>query len=412
MDPHSDRGAANFASLARIPPVTGVSTGALATVAGAVDPASAHSGADRITEILTALMRAVGAEIGAVHRDDGAGRLVAIAAVGSEGGDPDPGAALARVVAATGDGDPAPLGPDAAEALASLGQAAGLGAAIMVQGRARGAIWVAGADPGHEGEARAAFLLAADRIGAAVENIELRESLERAMAQILERDERMLGRIGLDIHDGPTQQLSVALLEVQLLEAELAEADRQGMALPEALRPAMTRIYETVGGALHEMRELIGHLRPAQFEDRALPEILGDAITAFEARSGAEVSHSFVGKFAEDGISITQRITFYRVLQEALANAHRHGSASRCEVRVEAVADGLRMRVSDNGSGFDVEHAMRPRAGTPMARFGLHGMRDRAELLGGTCDIESAEGQGSTITIFLPRWNKEGGDGD
>ena len=78
------------------------------------------------------------------------------------------------------------------------------------------------------------------------------------------------GASGLDIHDGPTQQLSVALLEVQLLEADLNDAEAEGVVLPEKLRPGLGRIYETLGGALQEMRELIGHLRPAQFEDRLL----------------------------------------------------------------------------------------------------------------------------------------------
>ncbi len=116
------------------------------------------------------------------------------------------------------------------------------------------------------------------------------------MAQILEKDERMLGRIGLDIHDGPTQQLSVALLEVQLLEADLADAEEAGEPPPESLRPSLERIYETVGGALHEMRELIGHLRPAQFEDRRLTDILQDAIAAFEARSDCRVEADLGGR--------------------------------------------------------------------------------------------------------------------
>ena len=67
----------------------------------------------------------------------------------------------------------------------------------------------------------------------------MRDNLERAMAQILATDERMLGRMGLDIHDGPTQQLSVALLEVQLLEADLADAEDGG--LPDARVAAARR---------------------------------------------------------------------------------------------------------------------------------------------------------------------------
>jgi signal transduction histidine kinase len=253
----------------------------------------------------------------------------------------------------------------------------------------------------------AAVRLCAERLGASLEREALHHSLERAMAQILESDERMLGRIGLDIHDGPTQQLSVALLEVQLLEADLEEAQRNGVPMPESLRPSMGRIYETVGGALHEMRELIGYLRPAQFENRTLPEILSDAIIAFEARSGAEVEITHEGEFPRNGISITQRITFYRILQEALTNAHRHGQAAHCRVRLTQRPGGIALRVEDDGCGFEVDQAFRPRSGQPVARFGIHGMRDRAELLGGTFAIVSHRDRGTTVEVFLPRWRAE-----
>jgi signal transduction histidine kinase len=169
----------------------------------------------------------------------------------------------------------------------------------------------------------------------------------------------------------------------------------------------MGRIYETVGGALHEMRELIGYLRPAQFENRTLPEILADAITAFEARSGAEVEITHEGEFPRNGISITQRITFYRILQEALTNAHRHGQARHCRVRLTQRPGGIALRVEDDGRGFDVHQAFRPRSGQPVARFGIHGMRDRAELLGGTFAIVSDGDRGTTVEVFLPRWRAE-----
>ena len=68
------------------------------------------------------------------------------------------------------------------------------------------------------------------------------------MAQILEKDERMLGRIGLDIHDGPTQQLSVALLEVQLLEADLADAEEAGGPRPSrCARPSSASTRRSAG---------------------------------------------------------------------------------------------------------------------------------------------------------------------
>jgi signal transduction histidine kinase len=232
----------------------------------------------------------------------------------------------------------------------------------------------------------------------------MRGNLERAMAQILATDERMLGRMGLDIHDGPTQQLSVALLEVQLLEADLADAQDGGLPAPETLRPALGRIYETVGGALHEMRELIGHLRPAQFEDRRLSDILQDAVAAFEARADCTVTTEWEGEFSVNGVSITQRITLYRILQETLTNAHRHGRATHVDVRVRDDESGVTLEVRDDGAGFDPAQVQRRRPGMPLARFGLHGMRDRAQILGGSFDVTSRPGEGTTVRVFLPRW--------
>jgi signal transduction histidine kinase len=300
--------------------------------------------------------------------------------------------------------DPEIATGDLAEAIAALGAPAGLVVPIPSEGGGGGACLVAGREPVEDPLRLHALRVGAERAGALLDAVRLRENLERAMAQILATDERMLGRIGLDIHDGPTQQLSVALLEVQLLEADLADAEDGGLPTPDSLRPALGRIYETVGGALHEMRELIGHLRPAQFEDRRLPDILGDAITGFESRTDCAVEVEWEGEFPVNGISITQRITLYRILQETLTNAHRHGRAAHATVRVIEDEEGTTLEVTDDGAGFDPAAVQRRRPGMPLARFGLHGMRDRAQILGGTFEVESAPDRGATVRVFLPRW--------
>ena len=182
----------------------------------------------------------------------------------------------------------------------------------------------------------------------------LRANLERAMAQILETDERMLGRIG-PRHPRRAHPAALGgLLEVQLLEAELADAEAPGTTLPESLRPSLGRIYETVGGALHEMRELIGHLRPAQFEDRRLPDILGDAVAAFEARSGLPGDAGLEGEFPEDGVSITQRIT---LLPHPPGDADqrpppRPGHRGRACSLHRGRRPASRLEVTDNGVGL------------------------------------------------------------
>ena len=278
--------------------------------------------------------------------------------------------------------------------------------AVPVAPQSGAVVVVAGGAPlAEDPVSRHALRVGARRIGALVDIVRVRDNLERAMAQILATDERMLGRMGLDIHDGPTQQLSVAMLEVQLLEADLADAEEGGLPTPESIRPAVGRIYETVGGALHEMRELIGHLRPAQFEDRRLSEILQDCVTAFESRSDVQTHTEWIGEFPVNDVSITQRITLYRILQETLTNAQRHGRATRIDVRVTADDSGVTLEVTDDGGGFDPEEVQRRRPGMPLARFGLYGMRDRAQILGGSFDITSAAGDGTTVRVFLPRWS-------
>ena len=359
-----------------------------------------------LDELFGALSRALGgAGVAVVQR----GTTPDDALIGFAGlGDRDR-AALARaagaLVADAAVGDGLHLGPGEMRP-AGPGAAAPAGTLVTPVPGSRGeaALVVVPADGSPEGTGALAVALAAERTGAAMELGRLRADLDRAMAQILEADERLLGRIGLDIHDGPTQHLSVALLELQLLEAELGESSEAGAALPPSLMPGLQRIYETLGGALTEMRELIGHLRPAQFEGRRLTEILNDAIVGFEARSGCRVEAEMHGEFPVDGVSVTQRITFYRILQEALNNAYRHGRARVVRVHVRETEEGIALRVRDDGAGFDAEGALRPRTGAPIARFGLHGMRDRASVLGGTFAVTSSPGEGAEVRVFLPRW--------
>jgi signal transduction histidine kinase len=312
---------------------------------------------------------------------------------------------VGQIPANSGEAEIAPGedGPLAA-ALAGLGAPAGLTVPLAADGGVHGVLLLAAEDPpAADPVRRQAARVGARRIGAVLDAIRLRANLDRAMAQILEKDERMLGRIGLDIHDGPTQQLSVALLEVQLLEADLADAEEAGGPAPESLRPSIGRIYETIGGALHEMRELIGHLRPAQFEDRRLPDILQEAIAGFESRSDGRVETTWEGEFAVNGVSATQRITLYRILQEALTNAHRHGRATLVTVLCRDEEAATTLVVTDDGAGFDPDAVQRRRPGVPLQRFGLYGMRERAQMLGGTFAVTSAPGRGTTIRVVLPR---------
>ena len=373
----------------------------------------------KVHDILRAIVTGLGARAGALQVvDERTGRLVLAAAINLRAGsdllhDAAPLEGVGARVLEEGIEVTAGFGSTGAplpEAFRVEGLMSAVGFPIRGRHRVMGVLWVASDIPidcaGLQGDAAR---VGAERLGWWLEESRLYQTLERAMGQILEADERMLGRIGLDIHDGPTQLLSVALLEVQLLEVDLNAAEGEGSTLPGGLRPALGRIYETLGGAVHEMRELIGQLRPAQFEGRVLPDILGDAVHAFEQRTGARISYDISGDFPEPEVSISQRITLYRTLQEALSNAHRHGQASEVRVKLRGETEGTVLEVFDNGRGFDVDGVQRARAGAPDARFGIFGMRDRAELLGGSCEIVSERGVSTRVRVVLPRWRPQAG---
>jgi signal transduction histidine kinase len=90
------------------------------------------------------------------------------------------------------------------------------------------------------------------------------------------------------------------------------------------------------------------------------------------------------------------KITLFRALEEALSNATRHGLGHGVVARIEQEAGGLRLTVSDRGPGFC------PTAERPDGHLGLANMRERAELLGGTFQVRSAPGQGTTVVLWLP----------
>jgi signal transduction histidine kinase len=370
------------------------------------DPAR---GAAAAAELVEAVRGATGAEVAvAWARDprDRAGKAIASAGL-ADGVPAGLGDALAEAAEGDGEAEVRP-GDDGAlaAALAALAAPHGLTLPLPAEGGVRGVLLLAGAEPpAADALGREGARIGARRIGALLDAIRMRANLERAMAQILEKDERMIGRMALDIHDGPTQQLSVALLEVQLLEADLADSEASGSGPPDSLRPSLERIYETVGGALHEMRELIGHLRPAQFEDRRLTDILQEAVAAFEARGDCRVTTTWEGEFPVNGATATQRITLYRILQESLSNAHRHGRATLVTVLCREDEEGYTLVVTDDGAGFDPEAVQKRRPGVPLQRFGLHGMRDRAQMLNGTFEVSSAPGRGTTVRVVLPRWD-------
>jgi len=200
--------------------------------------------------------------------------------------------------------------------------------------------------------------------------------------------ERERGRWARELHDESLQ--SLAGLRVLLSTARRSEADETERMLAQGI--------EQVDDAIAEMRRLIADLRPTTLDELGLGAALEALAERLGAHSGFEVDLDLNLAF-HSGRMETRMIaeiedTAYRLVQEALNNAAHHSGVDRATVEVSDAGTVLRVRVVDQGSGFD--------PGAKSRGFGLVGMRERVTLAGGTLELESSPGGGTTILAQIP----------
>ncbi|GGQ55810.1 sensor histidine kinase [Couchioplanes azureus] len=194
-------------------------------------------------------------------------------------------------------------------------------------------------------------------------------------------------RLARDLHDTVAHHVSAMAIRAQV---GLATSDADPGAAAEALR----LIEAEAARALAEMRAMVRVLRRGEPADVTPSPGIRD-VTAFagRGRGGPEVAVEITGDVTDVAPSVDAAV--YRLAQESVTNARRHARhARRIEVRVDADADAVHLRVSDDGDG-----ATGPRP----SGYGIAGMVERAGLLGGTCAAGPGPGRGWTVTATLPR---------
>ncbi|MFD4254717.1 sensor histidine kinase [Amycolatopsis thermoflava] len=191
-------------------------------------------------------------------------------------------------------------------------------------------------------------------------------------------------RIARDLHDAVGHTLAVVSVQASVA-AEALDDD------PDAARSALATLRLAADEAVHDLRTTLGLL--TDDTDRAPAGSLRhlDALVTATVRSGLEVTVSTEGEPV--ALPAAVDTTAYRIVQEALTNSLRHARASKAEVRLRYEPGRLRIQVCDDGAGAELP----ARGGR-----GLDGMRDRAELLGGSVTLESRLGAGFRIDASLP----------
>ncbi|MFV9507471.1 MAG: sensor histidine kinase [Oscillochloridaceae bacterium umkhey_bin13] len=211
--------------------------------------------------------------------------------------------------------------------------------------------------------------------------------------RFLEIAEREVGRIILDIHDGPVQNIFAALSQLYVVQRRMTQQADLAPDELERIRRSITLLEH----ALNEIRTFMGAFRPPEFERRDLVAILEGLVIQHEELTGNPVDLHVATDLPE--VPLPVKISLYRILQEALSNAVRHGQAEHHTVRLDYATTRLVMEVADQGKGFDVAQVL---GQAQPGHFGLQGMRERVSLLGGEFAITSQPGYGTCVRVTIP----------
>jgi two-component system, NarL family, sensor histidine kinase DegS len=237
-------------------------------------------------------------------------------------------------------------------------------------------------------ESSAAYLLGSG-IDPSSESDDVSVDVAQRVLGSLEAERERLYR---DVHDGPAQVLANAIFEVEYLEriAERAPAE-----VRQTLKTELANLKGHFRGSLDSVRAMIYDLRPPELSELGLAEAMRNYASEWEARCGIKVASQLDLK--DTGLNPMEELAIYRVMQEALQNVHKHAHATGVGMAWSRANENWLLHVTDDGMGFDLVKAARHKKSV-----GLLSMRERAELIGGSLQIQSTPGKGTAVTLLLP----------
>jgi two-component system sensor histidine kinase UhpB len=201
----------------------------------------------------------------------------------------------------------------------------------------------------------------------------------RAVLRAQEEERRRLAR---DLHDEVNQSLTAILLRLEALN----------QTAPPGTEDELGEVKKLVNQAMDELLKLARQLRPSALDDHGLTSAIMSQVRRFSSQTGVKADVETSGE--PHGLESDQEIAVYRFAQEALSNIAQHADASNVKVDLSANGHGLRVKIRDDGRGFDPDAE---REGT-----GLVGMAERARLVGARLEVRSRPNAGTSLTLEVP----------
>ncbi|MEN6461501.1 MAG: sensor histidine kinase [Syntrophomonas sp.] len=225
-----------------------------------------------------------------------------------------------------------------------------------------------------------------EKISESVEEVYRKQQVETWIVQSQESERRKIAR---ELHDGPAQSLASALIRLELVD-RLDHEDQ------ERVRNETESIKDMCRESLGDIRRIMFDLRPTLVHDKGLAHTLGTYFNDYEAKYNFDIDFVVFGKGKKYDISL--EIALFRLVQEAITNVRKHAGVNKALVKLEDTAGVLTLVIKDVGSGFQADEISR----TPKDSYGILGMKERVQLLGGELEIISSQGMGTQVIIKVP----------
>ncbi|HST34917.1 MAG TPA: ATP-binding protein [Solirubrobacteraceae bacterium] len=263
---------------------------------------------------------------------------------------------------------------------------------LSMEGQGGGMVIALRTDKGFRGPDRDALQAFATSVAqrlAAERSVEI-ERLRYGM----EARERERTRWAREIHDESIQGMGALKLRL---------ANARDIDDPTALREAVDMVLDGLGNEIDGLRHLITELRPAALDELGLAAALEALARRAQAIDGLDVQVQ-VELGQEDGRRLDAELesTVYRIVQEALTNVSRHAEATKAVVSVTESGGVISASVTDDGKGLPGAERLGPRGDGLEGGFGMGGMRERAELVGGELEFGPAPERGTRVRLVVP----------
>jgi signal transduction histidine kinase len=189
------------------------------------------------------------------------------------------------------------------------------------------------------------------------------------------------------------------------LNFRLAAMKKESVTNTSILRSRIEAIQQVIRDTASVVQNFARDLRPSLLDDLGLLPAIRSYGSSFSSRTGIKIIY----KLCQLNASIIPEIStvLFRIIQEALTNVERHARASQVEISLRKTPRSLWLKISDDGRGFDVSRYYNGHRPKKRLSLGLLGMRERAEMIGGSFNIQSAKGTPTVIEVRVPVFETE-----